>query len=565
MILNGAKYTWRIEAADPELAVRMGEDAGVSSHFASVLLSRGMTDGREAERVLRPEEQSLPDARLLPDADRVVARVMEAISKGELVAVHGHDDADGVTATVIMVEALQQLGASVVSYIPDRKTEGHGFSRAEYERHAAAGVSLVITVDSCVSDREFISFGNGLGVDTIVTDHHEIPPELPPAAAIVNPKLPDSGFPYRYMAGVGVSLRVADLLLDELSGKFGPAAGGPAWFGPRWRDEALALAAIGSIADKVPLTGDNRIIVAQGLVAIPRTARTGLRAALEEGRIWGGDVEQQDVRQSLGALLGRAPGDEPGTQLPLTLLMMQDLERARSLAKTLFAAQGEWKARAADAWRSVRERLESRGSAAEGPVDILEAEVPIGVVGYVTSRLTDETGRPTILITPKRGEVAAEARGPAGFNFVDAFATMRELFIGYGGHPRAAGFSMSPENVDAFRERMLAFAQDNPPAPLPRLVDAELQLSDVTLGLASELERMKPFGQGNRRALLFARGVTGSEAADAEEHGVRFGTPVTFGERPVDVVYGLRESDGVPLVTVKDTIDGVSSGGRPRG
>ena len=561
MILSGSKYDWRLASIEPDLASDISRAVGVSASFARVLAARGVGSADDAARYLAASDDALPDAHLLPDADRVVERVRSALESGELIAVHGHDDADGVTATTVMLEALDQLGASVVSYIPDRKKEGHGLTRAELDRLHGAGVGLIITVDSCVSDREFIGYGNTLGIDTIVTDHHEIPPELPPAVAIVDPKLPDSRFPYRYMAGVGVALRVADLLLDELRGRFGPAGENVPWYGPRWRQEALALAAVGSIADKVPLTGDNRAIVTQGLAAAPGTDRVGLRAALEEGRLWGRELSPEDVRNSLGRLLGRAPGDSPGTQKALDLLAMRDPDDARALAASLFELQERWREEALAAWRKTREDFGRDDASASSSVVIMEVEVPVGVAGYITSRLTEETGRPVIMITRRNSEAMAEARGPVGFNFVDAFATMRELFIGYGGHPRAAGFSMVPSQVPRFRERMNDFVLSNPPAPPPRLLDAELRLEEATPELGLELELMRPFGQGNRRAAFLVRRVTSATINDIEARGVRFGTPVRIGETPTDVVLRLRNSEGVALISIIDSIAPSASGG----
>ncbi len=561
MILSGSRYSWRLELIEPGLVSDISRAAGISEPFARVLAARGVGSADDAARYLAALDDPLPDAHLLPDAGRVVERVRSALESGELIAVHGHDDADGVTATTVMMEALDQLGASVVSYIPDRKTEGHGLSRAELDRLHGAGVGLIITVDSCVSDREFISYGNKLGIDTIVTDHHEIPPELPPALAIVNPKLPDSRFPYRYMAGAGVALRVADLFMDDLSGEFGPAGENVPWYGPRWRQESLALVAIGSIADKVPLTGDNRSLVTQGLAAAPGTNRVGLRAALEEGRLWGQELSPEDVRDSLGRLLGRAPGDSPGTQKALDLLAMRDPDDARALAASLFERQKRWQESAVAAWRKVREDFERNGAAVSSPVIILETEVPTGTAGYVASRLTEKTGRPVIMVARRNSEVMAEARGPVGFNFVEAFATMRELFIGYGGHPRAAGFSMDPSQMPRFRERLDDFVQSNPPSPDPRRIDAELRLEETTPELGRELELMKPFGQGNRRAVLLARRVTSATLSDVEARGVRFGTPVRISDTPTDVVFRLRSSDGVALVSILDSIvPGVSGG-----
>jgi len=562
MVHKGTKFDWTLAEFDPAVVAEIVAAAGVSEVFARVMAARGVDSAGAAVRYLGAAVDPLPDARLLPDADAVVERVGRAIGSRELICVHGHDDADGVTATTVMTEALDQLGASLATYIPDRKTEGHGLSKAEIDRLRAAGVGLIITVDSCVSDREFIAYARELGMDTIVTDHHEIPPELPPAVAIVNPKLPDSRFPYRYMAGVGVALRVADLLLGELRSEFGPARECAPWCGTRWRDEALALAAVGSIADRVPLTEDNRSIVTQGLAALPATERVGLRVALEERHMWGRAVSPEEVRESLGPLLGRSPGDEPGTQRAYGLLTARDPDEAREVATALFRRQESWRDTATTAWKRVRGQLDRESDSASQPVIVLETEVPVGVAGYVTSRLAEETGRPTIVVAPRDSEMMAEARGPAGFNFVDAFSSMRELFIGYGGHPRAAGFSIEPERLAEFKERMSGYAVTNPPAPPPRRVDSELRIEDSASGLGAELERMGPFGQGNGRAVFLARGVTSDTLAVAEERGVRFGTPMRIGERATDVVFKLRDSDGVPLVSVVDTFAAATSHAR---
>jgi single-stranded-DNA-specific exonuclease len=562
MILKGNKYDWAAAPSEPEAVAAIARAEGVSETFAGVLVARGVDTPGAARRYLSPLSDPLPDARLLPDAARVVDRVSAAVEAGELIAVHGHDDADGVTASAIMLEALCELGAVTTSYIPDRRTEGHGLSRAELDVLKQRGVRLVITVDSCVSDREFIAYGNGLGIDTIVTDHHEIPPELPPAFAVVNPKLPDSRFPYRYMAGVGVSFRVAELLIEELSQSYGTGSGCSSWSGPRWRDESLALAAIGSIADKVPLTLDNRSIVSQGLAALPVSERPGVRAALEEGRLWGTTPEAEDVRDTLGPLLGRTPGKEPGSQVGLELLLTQNMENAHALARRLYERERRWRDTATSAWKKARHAFESLGEMNSAPLIILEVDVPIAVVGYVTSRLAEETGRPSIVLTRRDSDTVAEARGPQGFNIVEGFATMGELFRGYGGHPRAAGFSMDPLNVPEFRRRMLAFVDEHPPAPHPRQLDGEMPLTHVTVDLARELGRMRPFGQGNHRACFLSRRVDASRLAEAESLGVRFGTPVRVGSEASDLVFRLREYDGVALVSVVDTLRRDGGGSR---
>jgi single-stranded-DNA-specific exonuclease len=561
MSLQGAKYVWSHGPGDPGLVGEIAGGAGASDLLARVLVSRGIGSADDAVAFLRGGAATLPDAHLLPDADRVVERVARAIAAGETITVHGHDDADGVCASIVMIEALTQLGASASCYIPDRRTEGHGLNRAEIDRLAGEGVSLVVTVDSCVSDRDHIRYAGTLGIDVIVTDHHEIPPELPPAYAIVNPKLPGTDYPYRWMAGVGVALRVAELLRTELPRATPEEADRP-WFGPRWIDEAFALAAIGSIADRVPLTGDNRTIVVEGLAAVARTERPGLRALLEESRLWGFSIEPDDVRESLSPMFGRLSDGRGGNEA-YEVLVDTDVGEARGRARKLAVARSRWRQRALAAWHGVKSTIGSQvgGDAA---ALVVEAEIPVDVVGYVTSRLADESGMPAVVVARRDGTSMAEARGPRGFNLVTAFSSMHEIFIGYGGHPRAAGFSISNEKVGEFRRRMLEFAAENPPVTIERPIDAELPLIGATPDLARELDSLRPYGPGNGPAILLAKGVTGEDLEQARGGGLRFATPMTRLRSAVDLVYRLSHTDGTAFVHVIDTVDGSRAGEVPR-
>jgi len=555
MTLKGAHYEWRYEGAPAALAEDIRRGAGVTPHMAQVLASRQVASGAEALLFLAPETRPLPDARLLPGAAQVVERVSGALSSGETVAVHGHDDADGVTASAIMIETLEQLGARPVSYIPDRRTEGHGLSRPELDYLSGLGVRLVITVDSCVSDRDAIAHGNSLGIDTIVTDHHEIPPELPAARAIVNPKLPSSPYPYRYLAGTGVSLRVSDLLLDELRGRFAPAPGGRVWHGPRWRDEALALAAVGSIADKVPLTGDNRTIVAAGLKVAPATERPGLRALLEESRLWGHELDPDDVREYLGPIFGRV-SDGRGGNDALKVLLTPDADQAREGARALVGERVRWREAALSGLAQVRSELARSAGAPDPAALVVQARVPLDTMGYAASRLADESGLPVVVLAPRNGGLMAEARGPQGFNFVTAFHSMSELFAGYGGHPRAAGFTIDAARAAEFRERLIAYVREHPPAPEPRRLDAVVPLDDATPELARELELLRPFGQANAPAALLSREASREAVRRAQDRGVHFAAPLRLNPGATGMVYRLRSSEGVALATVIDTVSG---------
>jgi single-stranded-DNA-specific exonuclease len=221
--------------------------------------------------------------------------------------------------------------------------------------------------------------------------------------------------------------------------------------------------------------------------------------------------------------------------------------------------RASWRAAASEAWKKAAKQLDRGPSDATGVV-IVETDVPIEVMGYVTNRLSDESGRPTIVIAPKGDEVMGEARGPYGFNLVSAFRTMPELFLGYGGHPRAAGFSAKPSVIPEFRSRMEAYALANPPSPPPRRIDAEQSISDLTPTAAAELERLCPFGFGNGRAMLLARSVTSASIDAARSNGVHLGTPARFGPSPRDVVYRVRAADEIALVHVIETVGEVPGG-----
>ncbi len=549
MLIDGSRRRWELTPADRDLVREIVRSAGLTEPTAETLARRGVGSAEEAHRLLEPDVADLPDARLLPDADRVVARVGEALDRSERIVVHGHDDADGVNASVAMIDVLRDLGADVHSYIPDRRTEGHGLNTVEIDGLAAAGTKLIITVDSCVSEVDNIAYANALGMDVIVTDHHEIPPALPDAVAIVNAKLPDSPYPYRYMAGAGVAWRVAGLLREELKSR--QIGGVPAWRGERWHDEALALAAIGSVADRVPLTGDNRVIVTEGLRVLPQTVRPGLRALLEETGLAGRAVDHDEAQEHLGSAFGRV-SDGRGHNTAYEMLDVPDPEEARRLARRLVAIRQEWRSRASSAWKAVERAAAGMDEGA--PVIIVEASVPIAVMGYATSKLAQQTGKPCLLIVSKNGEAHAEARGPAGYNFVVAFQAMDDLFLGYGGHPRAAGFSIESERVPEFRERMLAHADEHPPEPVPRRVDAELPLEAATARTAEELARLAPFGQAWGRPVMLARDVTSETMREAERNGLRWRTPTRVSDRPVDILYRLSVADDVLFASELDRV-----------
>jgi single-stranded-DNA-specific exonuclease len=305
------------------------------------------------------------------------------------------------------------------------------------------------------------------------------------------------------------------------------------------------------------------VIVTAGLAAMPRTERPGLRALLEETRLWGREVDENDVSDSIGPAFGRV-SDGKGGNTALALLLSLDIEAARETARGLVDGRAAWRSMAQAAWNQVREGR-AKGKAASGPpVEIVESSVRIEVLGYVTSRLSDELGKPVIVLSDLNGDRMAEARGPGGFNLVHAFNSMSELFLSYGGHPRAAGFTIRNENVPAFRERMNEYAAEHPPEPRPRTIDAELPLVGATSEVGREFDSLAPFGQGNPRPVLVARGTGMEQYEAALALGLRFSTPVRLGRTPVDLVYRLRYEGERAFASVLDAI-GTGESGRAGG
>jgi single-stranded-DNA-specific exonuclease len=549
MRYQGERFLWEHDEPDAHVVEAVRAATGATEVLSRVMVSRGIDTGVKAEAFLDPGVHRLPDVHLLPDAEAVVGRVRHALFSEERICVHGHDDADGVTATTVMTEALAQLGMRAATYIPDRRTEGHGLNVSEIDRLADERVRLIITVDSCVSDVDEIDHARSKGIDVVVTDHHEIPPALPRAAGIVNPKLESSSYPYALMAGAGVALRVAELLLDELGGTFASLPATPPWYGPGWRDEALAVATVGTIADKVPLTGDNRSIVASGLAALAKAQRPGLRAILEDAGLTGKTLDVGDVREAIAPLFGRV-SDGSGGNPALDLMLETDDDRALILTARLRAGRDEWKAKAQAAWKAASESLQR----ADGPVIVTEVDAPVEVLGYVTSRLADEAGVPAFVLARTASGHMAEARGPEGFDLVAALRSMNGLFDGYGGHPRAAGFTIGSDRLEAFREGLGAYVSEHPPEPSPRRFDAVVGLDAAGLELARDLDRMAPFGQGHWPAALFAPSVTPADLDAARERGVRFLTPPPVTKKPFGMVYRLRESGGAAGLSVVDLV-----------
>lgn len=490
---------------------RLPQEASASFHAAlpdvnplvrQVLFARGLTTPEAVHAFLAgtPDHSNPFD---LPQMSTLVGRLRRAIRDREEIAIYGDYDVDGITALVVLASTLQALGGRVRPYIPHRMTEEYGLNRQALAHLRQEGVRVVLTVDCGIRSLDEIAYGQALGLDILVTDHHSAPDTLPAAAALVNPKLPGSHYPFHDLAGVGVAYRVAQSLLRaarRTARRTDPAPGIE-------EESFLDLVALGTVADLVPLTGENRNLVCQGLARLNATSRPGLRALFEVASIAPGRVDSEEIAYGLAPRLNAA-GRLDTALRAYELLSTANEERARQLARDL------------DELNAERQRLtdelcqQARQTWPIGPEEpllfVAGPEFHRGIVGLVASRLTEEFYRPALVIEVDGEHCRGSARSIPEFNITEALAACADLLGRFGGHAMAAGFSLARDRLDAFQQRLLEVARSRLDGIelVPTVdVDAVHPLSGATWDAARALERLQPFGHGHPVPTLVSLGV----------------------------------------------------------
>ena len=490
---------WNVSRpAGPGVRRRL-EEAGLSALCAAVLSARGLDTPEKAARFLDSGPDRFYDPFLLKDMDRAAARVCRALDGGERIAVYGDYDVDGMTATCLLTEALRQLGGDVVSYIPDRTEEGYGLNPGAIGRLGARGVTLIVTVDCGITASAEVEYARSSGVDVVITDHHRCKDTLPAAAAVVNPRRSDCTYPFPELAGVGVALKLAQALFpaqrrEEVFRRFGE------------------LVAVGTVADVMHLTDENRALVRQGLELLGRTGRPGLRALLREaGLEEGGLPTAVTVSYGLAPRLNAA-GRMEQAMLALELLLTRDTGRGIELARELCRLNRERQAIELDIFEQCVQRLE-KDPALASPAIVLAGEGwHQGVVGIVASRLAERYSCPAFMISLENGHGKGSCRSFGGFNLFGALERCAGLLEGYGGHELAAGFTVLEENIPALavRLRELVSAHDGG-KPMEASLDVDAEVDDCALLTARQvdsLSALEPFGAGNPRPVLLLRSAT---------------------------------------------------------
>jgi single-stranded-DNA-specific exonuclease len=508
---------WLIPPTDPQAIRSLASELGVQPVTASVLVGRGLTDPDAARRFLTPDLGHLHDPLLLTGMRDAVVRIKAAIQAKEKILIYGDYDVDGTVSVVILKKAIEMAGGEASFHVPHRLKEGYGMRSDVIERAAAMGIALIVSVDTGIRASEVVREAGQRGIDVIVTDHHLPEAELPPALAVLNPNRRDCQYPDKNLCGAGVAFKLVHALLATLG----------------WPDEKLArvmksflkLVAIATVADVVPLVGENRVIVKHGLDGLNQSKNPGLRAILElSGLMTGRSPSARQVAFQIAPRINAA-GRMDDAQNVIRMFLTEDPEHAMRLASQLHSLNQERRDTEAEIVRLVLEECAGVPVTDDQTVLVFSGlNWHRGVVGIVASRLVERFYRPVFVLSEEDGQAQGSGRSIAPFHLLDALESMPDLFTRFGGHRQAAGVSLAAESVPEFRRRLNVYAATRlTPADFqPQLaIDATVTLRELTSGPAvQELLAMAPFGFGNPAPMLAILGaqLAGPPVVMKEKH-----------------------------------------------
>ncbi|PYR16004.1 MAG: single-stranded-DNA-specific exonuclease RecJ [Acidobacteria bacterium] len=492
---------WDALPCDDAAAERLAAALGIAAVVARLLCQRGLSDPELAGRFLNPVLDHLHDPMLLADMSVAIDRIMMAIARKERIAIHGDYDVDGVTSTVMLRRALELLGGDVVHFIPERLRDGYGLQPTAIERLQADGVALVISVDCGIRSGEAARRARELGVDLIITDHHEPETQLPPALAVINPKRTDCRYPDKYLAGVGVALKLVQALCRRAG-----------------RDRLLPgfikVAAIGTLADVVPLVGENRVIAKLGLDLLTRGPhKVGLRSLLDVCGLTGKTIDSYHIGFMLAPRLNAA-GRMSTPDIATRLLLAQDESLAGDARQLALQLDGENVKRQEE----EAEMLAAAKRIVQTDPDIGARSILVvagdgwhrGVIGIVASKLVDAFHRPAVVLSVEEDMAHGSCRSIPRFDMLGALERCAGLLTRFGGHRQAAGLTLDARRIRELRLAINAVADETlgPGDLMPRLaIDGDLTFRAITGGVAAGVAALAPFGAGNPRPVFAARGV----------------------------------------------------------
>ncbi|MCC6152504.1 MAG: single-stranded-DNA-specific exonuclease RecJ [Candidatus Hydrogenedentes bacterium] len=529
---------WKLAPDNRAEAQALAQQLEIAPAVARVLVLRGASQPAIASRFLNPDVSQLSDPIALTDMQRAVDRIARAREKNETVLIFGDYDVDGISGTALMYSGLRRYGIEKCIYgMPNRLLEGYGLSADRVDWAAAQGVSLLITVDNGVAAFDAIARAKELGIDVIVTDHHLIERGLPDAYAVINPKREADDHPAANLCGSGVALKLVQALAGEL--------------------HDLDLAALGTVADVVPLTGENRVIVAAGLAYASQKKRLGLSELASISKVTLESLKSEDIAFQIAPRINA--GGRMGDGIAgLKLLLTESYDEARAMAEELDAANEERKAIESDTLAEAISMLKHTFTPEHRSIVLSSRTWHRGVIGIVASRLQATHYRPVVLVAVDGDGVGrGSARSIAGFNIAAAIEQCVEHLQACGGHAMAAGLTLREECFAAFQEAFETCAKDLlPEGELRRVldIDAQVALTEIDTRLVRTLDKLQPFGQGNPAPVFCAFGVRALQDSWRELRGGHMKFVVKDGPKLLDVI-GFRMADRIPTLARADAID----------
>ncbi|WP_247908095.1 single-stranded-DNA-specific exonuclease RecJ [Streptococcus anginosus] len=482
-----SKYDWQIATNfSDEGFIKKAKKLGLEASVANLVYQREIQTEEALRDFLEPSLDQLHDPYELHDMDKAVTRIRQAIENYEQILIYGDYDADGMTSASIAKEALEQLGAECQVYLPNRFTDGYGPNASVYKYFIEnQGISLIVTVDNGVAGHEAIELAQSMGVDVIVTDHHSMPEVLPDAYAIIHPEHPEAEYPFKHLAGCGVAFKLATALLEEV------------------QVELLDLVAIGTIADMVSLTGENRILVKYGLSVLKNTQRIGLQELFKIAGIQENEVDEETVGFQIAPrlnALGRLDDPNPAIEL----LTGFDEEEARDIALMINQKNEERKEIVQKIYDEAKTMVDLNK-----PVQVLAGEGwNPGVLGIVAGRLLEELHQPVIVLNIENDLAKGSARSIEAVDIFEALDPHRDLFVAFGGHAGAAGMTLEASKLEALSQVLVAYIEDNQVDLSTKnelFLDEELSLPDLTLEPLKNFEKLAPFGMDNKKPVFYLK------------------------------------------------------------
>ncbi|MFD1418420.1 single-stranded-DNA-specific exonuclease RecJ [Companilactobacillus keshanensis] len=494
--------------------------------LSELLLERDLTDDAKIEDFLHADIGALQDPFGLHDMDKALEIIDQAVESNSKIAIYGDYDADGVTSTSIMKLTLKKLGIDPIFYIPDRFKDGYGPNLSVYKFLAEQNIDLLITVDNGVSGKDEIKYLKDQGIKVIVTDHHDLPKELPEADAIVHPTIPDSEYVCPYLSGAGVAFKIADALLGDDALEF------------------IDLAAIGTVADSVPLLGENRVIVTEGLKRMSENNHVGLSELIKKCKLKPNNMSEEDIGFKIAPRIN-ALGRLANASSAVELLTTGDTGFAKEIVDETEDINKERQGIVADVYDAAQAQVEAQKD--NGVLVLSGIDWHQGILGIVASRVVEQTHKPTLVLQMVAGSgiYKGSGRSPEGFNLFEALDSYRDLFVAFGGHAQACGFSVAEDKLSELTEKL----QQEPDkqdfdyqGSIKEIFDLDLNVSDLDFDLIKSISNLAPFGMGNPKPVIKLKNVNLTQIQSIGKDGTHLKTKVTSNNNQVDAIgFGMYQ------------------------